>query len=251
MFQSQYIPGQTIPPYDTAVTAAVDSYGIEGGGKPLRIAVENLDGAIYRVITSIGLGAYMHITSELTDFGFQDLLKDELHGKDGYDSWFVPTPEMAIAPAPESTTDAASEVLAAADSLESLPETERQALVRSRVGQGEFRAKLLAYWKCCAVTGAECLPLLKASHIKPWRDSDNRERLDVFNGFLLAPNIDAAFDAGYVTFDPLGKIVFSRAVTGGPAYQLHLNAKMRINQKLLKPEHQVYLEHHRKHVFLG
>lgn len=61
----------------------------------------------------------------------------------------------------------------------------------------------------------------------------------------------AAFDAGYVTFDAQSKIIFSKAVTGGPAYQLHLSAKMRINQKLLKPEHLVYLEHHRKKVFLG
>lgn len=251
MFKSAYIPGQTIPHYDGAVTAAVDDYGIEGGGKSLRIAVENHDGAIYRVITSVGLGAYMHITSALLGLGFKDLLKDDIDGKDGYDSWFVPTPEMATAVLPESTTDAATEVIAAADSLASLPETERQAVIRSRVGQGEFRAKLLEYWRGCAVTGAECLPLLKASHIKPWRDADNRERLDVFNGLLLAPNVDAAFDAGYVTFDAQGKIVFSRVVTGGPAYQLHLSAKMRINQKLLKPEHLVYLEHHRTHVFLG
>lgn len=229
MFKSTYVPGQTIPPYDAAVTAAIEDYGIEGGGKALYVAVQNLDGAIYRVITSIGLGAYMHITSALLAVGFEDLLKDDIDGKDGYDSWFVPTPAMAAEAAPEDTTDAASEILAATDALASLAETEREAVIRSRVGQGEFRAKLLGYWKCCAVTGAECLPLLRASHIKPWRDSDNRERLDVFNGFLLAPNIDAAFDAGYVTFDPLGKIVFSRAVTGVPAYQLHLNAKMRIN----------------------
>lgn len=251
MFQSKYIPGQTIPHYDVAVTAAIDSYGIDGGGSALRIAVENLDGAIYRVITSVGLGAYMYITSKLWDLGLRDPLKNDIHGKDGYDSWFVPTPELVAAAAPESTTDAASEILAATESLSSLDETERQAVIRSRVGQGEFRAKLLGYWKCCAVTGAECLPLLRASHIKPWRDADNRERLDVFNGLLLAPNIDAAFDAGYVTFDAQGKIMFSKAVTGGPAYQLHLSAKMRINQKLLKPEHLVYLEHHRNSVFLG
>ncbi len=70
----------------------------------------------------------------------------------------------------------------------------------------------MSYWKGCAVTGADCIPLLKASHIKPWCESNNKERLDVFNGLLLSPNIDAAFDTGYITFDLHGKIVLSNAI---------------------------------------
>ena len=30
----------------------------------------------------------------------------------------------------------------------------------------------------------------KTSHIKPWRDADNQERLDAYNGLLLLPNYD-------------------------------------------------------------
>ena len=48
----------------------------------------------------------------------------------------------------------------------------------------------------CAVTGLDLPLLLRASHIKPWRDSDNRERLDPYNGLLLSPSYDAAFDWG-------------------------------------------------------
>ncbi len=77
---------------------------------------------------------------------------------------------------------------------QSLPKaTEAERLVVQRVGQDLFRSALLDYWqgRCC-VTGLSVPSLLKASHIKPWAKcaSDN-ERLDVFNGLLLAPHLDA------------------------------------------------------------
>jgi 5-methylcytosine-specific restriction protein A len=57
--------------------------------------------------------------------------------------------------------------------------------------------------------------LLKASHIKPWRDSDNAERLDIYNGLLLIPNLDSAFDKGYISFDDGGKIIISDMIKDG------------------------------------
>ncbi|QTF93760.1 hypothetical protein [Halomonas sp. BM-2019] len=48
-------------------------------------------------------------------------------------------------------------------------ETERESIVRSRIGQGDFRKSLLAYWgNACAVTSCGNTSLLVASHIKPW-----------------------------------------------------------------------------------
>lgn len=251
MFQSTYIKGETVPPFDESVSAAITEYGIEGGGKAMKIAIENFDGRIYRVVTSVGMGAYIHATSSLLDLGLKDILADSIHGKDGYDSWFVTTQEILneLAPAPGINDDPATDILDELETLRTFPETERQSLILSRVGQGEFRAQLVSYWNGCAVTGANCIPLLKASHIKPWRKSNNKERLDVFNGLLLSPNIDSAFDTGYITFDSSGRILLSKAITGAPAFQLHINAKLRINQKLLRPEHQVYLEHHRREIF--
>ena len=73
-------------------------------------------------------------------------------------------------------------------------ETEKSNLVKSRIGQGIFRQKLASYWNSCAITGFKDMSLLVASHIKPWRASTNSERLDPFNGFLLTPNLDKAFD---------------------------------------------------------
>ena len=76
--------------------------------------------------------------------------------------------------------------------------TEAERLIVQRLGQAMFRTALTSYWggKCC-VSGLSMEPLLRASHIKPWAVCDlDRERLDVFNGLLLIPNLDALFDAG-------------------------------------------------------
>lgn len=253
MIQSKYITGVTVPSFDSAVSDIVNSYEIDGGGKPMKIAIENVDGKIYRVLTTVGLGAYMHAVSMLPEIGLEDVLANSVSGKNGYDSWFVTTPEMLVdVPVVEKIpTDAATDILGELENLNDLPETERQSIVLSRVGQGIFRAKLIEYWKGCAVTGADCIPLLLASHIKPWRKSTNVERLDVFNGLLLSPNIDAAFDAGYITFDQNGKILLSDEISGSPAFQLHINAKMKINGKLIQDEHRAYLEYHRSEVFRG
>ncbi|MBT0962999.1 HNH endonuclease [Denitromonas iodatirespirans] len=253
MLESHYILGANIPPFDAAITAALSDCDIDGGGNAMHIAVENFDNTIYRVISSVGMGAYIHVTGALEDLGMKDLLADELHGRNGYDSWFVVTDEMDEIGAPPNVLidDPVGDVLAELQALEAVPETMRQAIVQSRVGQGEFRARLLVYWKACAVTGAVCAPVLKASHIKPWRVSSNAERLDVFNGLLLSPNLDAVFDTGLITFDALGKIMLSKAIVGTSAYQLHINARMRVNRKLLRPEHEAFLDYHRRNVFRG
>jgi hypothetical protein len=87
--------------------------------------------------------------------------------------------------------------------------TEAERLVIVRVGQGVFRAGLLEYWQGrCAVTGLEVPELLRASHIKPWAKCDtDAERLDVFNGLLLAPQFDALFDAGFITVSDGGDVM--------------------------------------------
>jgi hypothetical protein len=253
VIETKYIQGEEVPIFDDRISAAISHYGIDGGGNEMRIAVENFDKKVYRVITSVGLGAYIHATSSLLDLGMRDVLEKSVNVKSGYDSWFVATPEMMqeSIDARESGDESAASLLSDLEVISSLPETERTSLALSRIGQGEFRHQLIAYWSGCAVTGANCTPLLKASHIKPWRVSNNVERLDVFNGLLLVPNIDTAFDRGYITFGTHGKVMISREISGASAFQLHINTKLRLNQKLLRPEHEIYLEYHRREVFRG
>jgi len=122
--------------------------------------------------------------------------------------------------------------------------TEKTALIKSRIGQGTFRDKVLLHWSGCAVTGFSDTSLLVASHIKPWKKSTNDERLDEWNGLLLSPNLDKAFDKGFITFDTSGLIRLSPLLTG--AEKLGITPSMRI---ALKPEHERYMAHHRAEEF--
>ena len=85
-------------------------------------------------------------------------------------------------------------------------DTERDVLAKARIGQGKFRRLVTEAWglgESCALTGIAIPELLIASHIKPWRESNNEERLDPANGLLLATHIDKLFDQFLVSFQPM------------------------------------------------
>lgn len=129
-------------------------------------------------------------------------------------------------------------------------ETTREALVKARIGQGRWRRDLLRHWSGkCAVTGLEVEPLLRASHIKPWRDSDNRERLDVFNGFMFGPAYDAAFDLGLITFKNDGGIVVSNRLPTNQLVAAGISDVAALTS--LVDQQRSYLTHHRESVFVG
>lgn len=124
--------------------------------------------------------------------------------------------------------------------------TEAERLVVQRVGQNIFRERLIKYWRGrCPLTGIADKPVLRASHIKPWRDCDNdSERLDVHNGLLLSALWDAAFDSGLVTFDLNGVPVFSKLLSSLACAQLRFETPIKLNAK-----HHVFLGWHRNYVF--
>ncbi|MET0165188.1 MAG: HNH endonuclease signature motif containing protein, partial [Vicinamibacterales bacterium] len=91
-----------------------------------------------------------------------------------------------------------------------IDDTERRAVISARRGQGRLRQNLETIERKCRVTGVTDQRLLRASHIKPWRScANNRERLDGFNGLLLAPHVDHVFDRGYVSFTDDGDVMVS------------------------------------------
>ena len=126
----------------------------------------------------------------------------------------------------------------------SIKAADRTSYISARVGQGKYRSKLITYWGKCALTGYSDVRLLVASHIKPWRDSNNTERLDPYNGLLLLPNFDKAFDLGYITFTDKGVLKASEFIEMPRI--LGINKKMKIQ---LASEHQDYLAYHRENVF--
>lgn len=122
--------------------------------------------------------------------------------------------------------------------------TESMNLVKCRLGQGTFREALIDYWKGCSVTSFKNLGLLIASHIKPWNVSSNEERIDLYNGLLLIPNLDKLFDKGYISFDNNGKILISSLLNDYESLGINLEMKIEIIDK-----HKVYLEYHRNNIF--
>lgn len=129
--------------------------------------------------------------------------------------------------------------------------TEAERLVLQRVGQDLFRIALLDFWRGrCCVTGLAVPSLLRASHIKPWAKcvSDD-ERLDVFNGLLLAPHVDALFDGGWISFTDQGQVLVSKELSSTARAQLGVSSEWAI--KGLTPAHAMFLAHHREFEYLN
>ena len=129
--------------------------------------------------------------------------------------------------------------------------TEVERLVIQRVGQNLFRNALLDFWRGrCCVTGLALPSLLRASHIKPWaKCGSDDERLDVFNGLLLAPHIDALFDSGWISFSDHGGVLVSKELSSAARVQLGVSSEWSIQG--LTPAHAEFLAHHREVEFLN
>ncbi|MCG9782640.1 HNH endonuclease [Vibrio brasiliensis] len=127
-----------------------------------------------------------------------------------------------------------------------IPETEKLNISKSRLGQGKFRSELFRKWKKCCMTGASLESVLRASHIKPWSQCNNKERLDPNNGLLLVANADCLFDSGLISFNSNGAVIKSKFLSddemelllGGNKFSLTLNEEQR-----------KYMDYHREFVF--
>lgn len=136
------------------------------------------------------------------------------------------------------------------DQTANLPKTtEAERLAVQRIGQDLFRDRLLDYWEGrCAITGLAVPEILRASHIKPWADCESdAERLDVFNGLLLAPHLDAAFDRGLITVADDGRVLVSPALEEPARAILGLGKPLHVRS--LHQRHRVYLPWHWERVF--
>ena len=123
--------------------------------------------------------------------------------------------------------------------------TERKGLVTSRVGQGAYRKSIIHRWEYeCAVTGFDDTRVLIASHIVPWKDSTDEQRLDVDNGILLSPTYDAFFDKHLISFSEKGRIMLSNQISKLNYDRVGITGDERILN--LSDGNQEYLEKHRK-----
>ena len=127
--------------------------------------------------------------------------------------------------------------------------TDGLATIKTRIGQAKFRQKLLGYWSGCSVTGCKVYEVLKASHIKPWSEATDSERLNTYNGLLLTPNLDSAFDSGFISFKNNGEILISKQLSNADNAILNIKASMRL--KKVERGHWTYLKYHREKKFLA
>ena len=127
--------------------------------------------------------------------------------------------------------------------------TTKDVLTAIRIGQSEFRKKLIASLKKCPFTGIDDIRILTASHIKPWTQSTNPERLDVKNGFLFSPTFDRLFDRGLISFSNDKTLLVSSSFSPKNLARLNLREEQTIiNLPIVGREE--YLEYHRSKIFI-
>src|SRR5699024_1321874 len=129
---------------------------------------------------------------------------------------------------------------------EVLTNTEKEQLVKTRIGHSNFRKDLVKRECKCKLCGVTDKHFLIASHIKPWSKSSSEERLDLDNGFLLCPNHDALFDKGFITFDENGEIIISKHLD--EETKVFLNIRNGIQIKVGEGQRK-YLEWHKNEEF--
>jgi putative restriction endonuclease len=132
-----------------------------------------------------------------------------------------------------------------------LPETERVALIKARIGQGLFKEKVSRYETHCRITNVSNPVHLIASHIKPWRESSNEERLSAGNGLLLTPTIDHLFDRGFITFEDSGDTLISPVADGDSLRRMGVDPGRPPRAGVFNSDQRHFLQHHRKSIFLA
>jgi len=125
--------------------------------------------------------------------------------------------------------------------------TIKRQLVNSRRGQGVFKANVWLNENACRLTGESNPTLLVASHIKPWKDSTDKEKLDGCNGLLLSPHVDSLFDKGLISFKDNGDLLISDLLDRETLLRWGLGQVTNVGS--FSSEQTQYLKYHREFVF--
>ena len=128
--------------------------------------------------------------------------------------------------------------------------TEKEMLIKSRIGQGIFRDRIIEKYQHCIITGIDDSRLLLASHIKPWRSASNYERLSSENGLLLSPLYDRLFDIGLITFDDNMKVLISNKLSSENVSKINIDIN-KIYVSNPSNEMIVNMRYHRQNIFVG
>jgi len=131
-----------------------------------------------------------------------------------------------------------------------LPDTEREALIVARRGQGLFKQRVMQVENRCRITGVTNPIHLRASHCKPWRDSSNEERLNGENGLLLTPTMDHLFDRGFISFEDSGLLIVSPVAHAPSLNRMGVATDRVTNVGTFSQGQKQFLDYHRESVLL-
>lgn len=131
-----------------------------------------------------------------------------------------------------------------------VPDTDRIAIVRARLGQGLFKDRVSKIESQCRITGVSNPAHLIASHCKPWRDSTNHERLNGENGLLLTPSIDHLFDRGFISFEDTGRLIISPVAHRPSLERMGIDISAPVNVGSFTGGQKHFLDFHRSSVLL-
>ena len=122
---------------------------------------------------------------------------------------------------------------------------------RAREGQGKYREQLLEQCRFCPMTMISDERLLIASHIKPWASSNDEEKTDPYNGYMLSPLYDKLFDRGFITFTENRHVILSEFISPYTWKQIGLQNDTFIKPLPMDDKRKKYLDFHHQAVFKG
>jgi len=134
------------------------------------------------------------------------------------------------------------------EEIDQIPNTvEKRIMTKARIGQGKYREELLALCPFCPISLVSDDRLLIASHIKPWAKSDDIEKIDPLNGFMLTPTFDFMFDRGFLSFTDDRKSILSPFLSKMTYSKLGISDD-KIFSHLPSDGRENYLEYHRTEI---
>lgn len=128
-----------------------------------------------------------------------------------------------------------------------IPTEKEIQLLKARRGHGKYRTQLLELCPFCPITLITDDRLLIASHIRPWAKSNDFEKTDPYNGFMLSPTFDYLFDKGFMSFTDDKRTILSPFLSKMTYSKIGINNDILIN-KLPIDGRENYLEYHRTNI---
>ncbi|CAB5505994.1 hypothetical protein THERMOT_2256 [Bathymodiolus thermophilus thioautotrophic gill symbiont] len=124
---------------------------------------------------------------------------------------------------------------------------EKKHKSQARIGQGKYRNELLNLCPFCPITMVSDDRLLIASHIKPWSQSNEMEKIDPYNGLMLTPTFDYLFDKGFLSFTNNKETILSPFLSKITYSKVGISDNKNFSSLIIEGREE-YLKYHRENI---